>query len=158
MAKRPQIKVRPGKPLDALLQATGGYNSPTMRLNAVAERYLAMIETARPSLTDHEWFAICDANNGYGTMEEIEATSGYASWSGIWQNVADTPELGEKWGIDQEALIRELRGMSEHETIAVAETIQRFWAHSRMEGHAALKLARTNPTEWFTPDNDWEEE
>jgi hypothetical protein len=158
MVRRAQIKVRPGKPLVALLRATGGDRMPTMRLNAVSERYLAMIEAARPQLEENEWFAVCDANNGYGMMEEINADSGLGQveWNGIWVNVYDTPELGEKWGIDETRLVQRLRDMSSVERIAVAETIQRFWAYSRIEGHAALRLACSHPATWpadVEPDN-----
>lgn len=47
-----QIRIQAGPPIEAALRATGG-DLPTARLNAIAERYLEMIDLA----TQHpaEW-------------------------------------------------------------------------------------------------------
>jgi len=159
MARRDPIRVRPGPPIDAALRATAreGDDSPTLRLNSIAERYLAMVEDVRPALHRNEWLAICDANNGYGLVEEIQAADGSGSglsWQMIWADVADSPELGEKWSVDQDALVRKLRDMSTAQKISVAETIQRFWAHYQMPTSQALDMATSHPATWPNTESD----
>lgn len=70
-----QLKIRAGAPLKAALYATGNGNDefPTGRVNAVCERYLAMIEAARPALSRAEWLAICDALSGVGMADVLAA-------------------------------------------------------------------------------------
>lgn len=138
MPRDPQLRVRTGPPLKAALRATAreGEESPTLRLNALAERYLAIVEAERPALSRAEWMAIFDANNGYGLMEEIQSADGSGgapNWEMLWANVADMPRL---------------RGLSVAQKIAVAETVQRFWALAHLSDSQALDLATSHPATW----------
>lgn len=84
-------------------------------------RYYQGLEAALATvdLTEAEASALCDANNG--TIFE------HWSVSLLWANVADTPELGAKWGIDTDALIRKIRSWDHFQTLAVVDAIERFW-------------------------------
>jgi len=146
-----QLRIRAGTALDAALTASGGWEQPTLRVNSIVGRFLAMVEAARPGLSKGEWCALCDANNGYGLIEEMHAFEeggGSLYWKTLWMNVEDTPGIGEKWGIDAAALIARLKSMSEVEQIAVAETVQRFWTLSHLPTDEALDLATSHPEEW----------
>lgn len=76
------------------------------------------------------------------------ASDGRINWEMLWANVADTPELGDKWRIDQDALVKKLHGMTDAQKIAVAETVQRFWAYCRLPTSAALDRATSHPATW----------
>ena len=87
------------------------------------ERYYNLLgrSLATVDLTEAEANALCDANNG--TLWE--------NWSIslLWANVADTPGLDEKWGIDSNALIGKIRSWSHPQALAVVDAIERFWTH-----------------------------
>jgi len=147
----PQMKIRAGVPLQAALRATGGDEFPTGRINSIAERYLAIVEEARPALSRNEWMAIFDANNGLGISEEIDGLSGHGprlTWTMLWANVEDSLELGEKWQIDQAALVKKLQSLSTAAAIAIVETTQRFWALAHLSDSQALDLATSHPAAW----------
>jgi hypothetical protein len=131
-----KLRVVAGPPLRQALRAAGS-EFPTGRLNAIAERYLAMVEDVRPAMHRNEWLAVCDANNGCGL-----------DWQMIWANVADTPDLGAKWSIDQGALVKKLHAMTTTQKIAVTETIQRFWSYFDLPTSQALDLATSHPATW----------
>jgi len=145
-----QIKIRPGPPLKAALRATAGDEFPTGRVNSIAERYLTMVEAARPAFSGAEWLAIFDANNGAGSFDELlsESDRHVPEWLCLAANVADTPRLGEKWAVDQRALARALNALPEAAKIAVLETVQRFWAHHQSADRPALDLATSHPATW----------
>lgn len=146
-----QIKIRPGAPFQAALRATGGDDFPTGRVNAIAERYLTMIEEARPGFSRAEWLAIFDANNGAGSFDEL-APGHMPEWMCLAANVADTIGLGDKWEVDQRALTRRLNNLPKAGKIAVLETVQRFWALCRLPDSEALDLATSDPRGWPSAD------
>jgi hypothetical protein len=87
------------------------------------KRYYHALDQAlayvRGTLSEGEASAICDANNG----------TFWESWSFtmLWANVHDTPGLGEKWGIDQAALIAKMQKWSLIQAMAVVDAVERFW-------------------------------
>lgn len=103
------------------------------RLNMIVERYARIIATAMPEFSEAEWSAILDANNG--TI--------FADWSltMIWANVADSPELPEKWGINLRKLVDKLQGLSFVQAAAVVEAIERFWKHCELPTREAMAKA-----------------
>lgn len=103
------------------------------RLNAVVERYSQIVADAMPEFSRGEWCAIFDANNG--TI--------FDEWSlmMIWANVADSPELAEKWKVNVGKLVEKLRGLSKAQAAAVTEAIERFWHHSELETDEAIAKA-----------------
>lgn len=144
-----QIKIRPGAPLKAALRATAGEEFPTGRINAIADRYLQIVEAARPlQFSRAEWLAIFDANNGAGSFDELVADRGALEWAALAANVADTIDLGDKWGIDQAALVRKIDALPLAAKIAVLEVVQRFWALHDLPADQALDLATRHPQTW----------
>lgn len=95
------------------------------RINTIVGRYGEIVRRSMPELTLGEWCAVCDANNG--SMIDVEEFAAISA-SLLWANVADSPGIGEKWGVDAKTLVKKLRGLSFAETIAVAEVVQRFWS------------------------------
>lgn len=122
-----------------LLRVLDGTTERSGRLNDVAARYLAIIDDAitRLPFSRDEWCAICDANNGCtgaGVGDDF-------GWQEMWANVADADGLGDKWGIDQDALVAHMRRTSLVEKAAMAEVVDRFWAHSDLPTDEALRAA-----------------
>jgi hypothetical protein len=128
-----------GEPLRAALSATGDDESETGnrsgRINNIAERYNEIITSAMPEFTKGEWCAIFDANNGgmgLGGLRDIQLG---------WANVADSPEMDEKWSIDHIELARRMRDLSLVGKIAVGEATERFWGHYQLPTDEALAKA-----------------
>lgn len=94
-------------------------------LGAVAsrdlERYYEALKRSLPTFERSEALAIMDVCNG--TLWE--------SWSVplLWASVDDSEGLGQKWGIDQPALVARLRQMTYAEALAVVDAAERFWNH-----------------------------
>jgi hypothetical protein len=112
----------------------------SMRIAAMIARYERMCRESMPAFTRDEWCAIMDANNG-GSDLFVAEVDGYPSATGIWANLHDSPGLGEKWGVDQPALVKRLQQLSTAELLAVDEAINRFWNHTPLDTDAALHVA-----------------
>lgn len=128
-----------GEPLRAALAATGDDNPDTGnrsgRMNNLAERYNEIVAAHMPQFTKGEWCAIFDANNGGMGLGEIrDILLG-------WANVADSPEMDEKWGVNHLDLARRLRDLSMAARIAVGEATERFWRHCELPTDEALAKA-----------------
>jgi len=128
-----------GPALEALLADTRDDDPDTgqrtRRINNIAERYRALIHSAMPTLTRNEWCAVMDANNGLGVIGDLLTVMN------AWMNVADSPELENKWEVDLTRLTARLRQMSMAEKLAVGEAIERFWAWSNLPTDEALAKA-----------------
>lgn len=113
------------------------------RINTVCERYLAMVahELRSLALSRAEWCAIFDANNGV-----VEYLGAPLMPSGIWANVHDST-LGEKWGIDQRALVGKLQRLTPATLIAIQEACDRFWSRAEMPTDAALAACGIKPAD-----------
>src|SRR5262245_23531889 len=133
-----QVKFYIGPPMDEALACLGGEYAENRsgRLNTVCERYLLMVrdELSRLDFSRNEWCAILDANNGV----EVSMGAGEINATMLWANVADSPELGGKWQVDQDALVRRLRGLSKSAATAILEVCDRFWSHSELGTDEAL--------------------
>jgi len=147
-----RLRINAGLPVQAAMRA-GGNEYPSGRLNAIAERYLAIVEEQRPALARQEWLAIFDVLNG-AALDNVRAESdsrGMPSWAGIAIEIADADRLhglGGKWGIDAQALARRIAGMPETARIAVVETAERFWRLCHLRDGEALDLATSHPATW----------
>lgn len=108
------------------------------RINSIIQRYGAIIRDAMPEFSQGEWCAIVDANNG-SILDDMPQTVAYT-----WANVHDSPELGDKWGIDQAALVDKLRSLTYAQKCAVAEVIAGFWNSEKLnqaDNHTLLTEA-----------------
>src|SRR6185312_16122565 len=116
-----QLKLYAGPPLIAALRAAGD-EYPTGRVNAIAERYLAMVEAARPTLSRAEWLAVFDALDGIDMDDfHADAERHAPAWGSIAADIADARGLGERWGIDQAALAAKIHALPESARIAIVE-------------------------------------
>lgn len=139
MAER-RLSIYSGAPLEAALACLGEIyaENKSGRINTVCERYLAMVsdELGRLVLTKNEWCAVMDANNG------VEQFTGMGSMPVmLWANVHDSPELGEKWDVDQAALVSKLQHLPKSTLIAVQEVCDRFWSRTEKPTDEALAAA-----------------
>lgn len=98
------------------------------RINGIVQRYAGITSDSMPELSLGEWCAICDANNGTGAFELAGTDIDEARH--LWANVADSgPDgLGDKWGVDLEALAKKLRAMPMASKAAVYEVVRAFWS------------------------------
>lgn len=96
------------------------------RINSIIQRYDAIIRDVMPEFSEREWCAICDANNG-SIMDDMPQTVAY-----LWANVHDFEGLGEKWEIDQAALVKKLHSLPYAGKCAVAEVIAGFWHSEKL--------------------------
>ena len=137
-----RISVYVGDPIEQALACLAGDDGEnrSARLNSVCARYLAMVtdELRRLDLTRNEWCAIMDANNGM-ILSGLAGTPQELMVSMLWANVHDTPELGQKWRIDQAELVRRLHSMPKSTLIVIAEVVERFWSRASMDTDAALR-------------------
>ena len=120
MAKRATIYI--SDPAEAVLG--GRHDSLSGRINSIIIRYGEMTRRHSPALTRGEWAAIFDTLNGTWLAAEVGEIDPARY---LWAEIADNPGVGEKWGVDQSALVSTLRALSYAESIAVAEAAQRFW-------------------------------
>jgi len=143
MGSDTKVSVYLGGPLLAALEDTPG-QSRSGRTNWIAEAYRAIVarELRGIEWTRAEWCAVMDALNG----AQIEVLS-EASWSMAWANVADSPELGPKWGVDVPGLAARYRALSAAGRLAVYEAAARFWSRARLPTDAALAAAGVQPVD-----------
>src|ERR1700719_1743670 len=138
MAKHTRHNIYSAPSLAAALACLGSLyeKNSSGRVNAVCERYLAMVEDelARVGLSRAEWYAIIDANEDDGAYLPMKPNT-------IWSNVRDAPGLGAKWRVDQEALSYHLQGLPRSTLIAILEACDRFLARSTKPTDEALAAA-----------------
>lgn len=119
---------------EPMATALAGYDdSRSGRINQVCADWLLMVRDQAPELTESEWCAVADALNGLYMRDSDEATYRFA-----WAEIADAPELGPKWGIDQPALAAKLRALGTSQLVALAEIVRRFWADPNAAAPAEL--------------------
>lgn len=114
-----RITIYVGPPLAAALD---GFENRSGRLNAVCERYLAIVEDVAPTtLAEGEWCLLCDILNG--TVRDVDCARL------LWAEVEGSAPngMGEKWSVDVPALAAKIRGMSAAERHAILEVVDRFW-------------------------------
>lgn len=101
----------------------GSPDSLSGRINSIIGRYEKVTTDSMPPFTVQEWCAICDANNGTIVDDQPQSVS-Y-----MWANIADSPELDEKWGVDRMALAEKVRDLSFAEQCSIAEVVRAFWSN-----------------------------
>ena len=102
------------------------------RISNIVGRYKTIVEASMPELTQNEWLAICDANNGtvfpsYGDDSIENDPARYA-----WMNVADSDPINakEQFDVDTIKLAKKMKAMTFVEQCGVMEVIQKFWEKS----------------------------
>ena len=127
MADDKRFAVYAGPPiqeaLDAVSRPDRGDYSRSGRLNTIAERYMQAVSTCMPSLSEAEWSAVLDANNGV-VLDAMGV-------QGLHFNIEDDEGLAKRWGIDGVALSARLAAMPFAEQMAVAEVVERYWAKTK---------------------------
>lgn len=80
---------------------------------------------ACPAMSQSEWLALADANNG----ATVDYSGGFEHpISGVTLNLADAaPELDGKWGVDCVEIAQKIRAMPLAQQFAVFEVVRRFW-------------------------------
>jgi hypothetical protein len=123
---------------DAAEAAIGpGAESLSGRINSMLIRYDAIRVEECPALTEAEWCALCDVLNGTYVAAEHTDTDPARF---LWAELADAPEMAEKWHIDHPALVARLRTFSLAERIAVLEVAARFWRSPRLNEASNAEL------------------
>lgn len=116
------------------------------RINSIIIRYGEVARRHCPSFSVGEWCAIFDTLNGTWLMAEHGNTDPARY---LWAEVSDNEGIGDKWSINQTALVERLRGMSYAENIAIIEAVTRFWQDdsgtTAQETIAKLNLPVTQP-------------
>lgn len=103
------------------------------RVNQIIIRYGDAVKEARPEFSRPEWLAIFDALNG-SIIDEFSLRL-------LWAEVSDADRLGglgEKWGVDAQALAAKIRNLEYIGCCAVAEMTARFWQLAPMANDHAL--------------------
>lgn len=105
-------------------------------------RYYHLIarELQALNLTEGEASLICDANNGLGALTLGLEEDRMGGWirSMLLANVNDAVALNawdKKWGLTEEqaaALLERMRRWTPGQVLAVADAVERFWAHPEM--------------------------
>lgn len=118
MAER--FTIYAGEPVAGIL--AGYEDNRSGRINQVAADYRILIREATPEFDASEWQAIADVLNGSFVADE-------AGLKLIWASIADSAEdgIGEKWGVDVEALAQRVRALKLPQLIAMREVVARFW-------------------------------
>lgn len=107
-------------------------NAIPFQVEEVIGRYLLICQRSKPDLTVSEWCALFDVLNGVFFDEH--------SIEGVYAEIEDAEDIGEKWGIDKDALARKLRDMTFAQKAAIAEYSIQFWNHSNLSTEDALRL------------------
>jgi hypothetical protein len=127
---------------DAALDYLADAESLSGRLSGIVLRYARLMRTSLPQLNRNQWCAICDANNGCGIDDLVGEDTIPVM---LWANVADAPGLGEKWGIDADALVATMRQWTRAEACAAWEAVRKFWQHAEADTDTALAAAGMIP-------------
>ena len=119
-----------------------GENSLSGSVSTLLDRYIGITQDACPELTEAEWCAICDANNGCGVWLSAGGPDQYQS---LWANVYDSGQNGidEKWGIDHKKLAERLRNMAPAQKAAVWDVAARFWASPQLNELGTADLLKS---------------
>lgn len=108
------------------IQTILGAESGSARINGIISRYAKIVAEAQPALTASEWLAVLEVCNGLALLDDAGTDiTGY-----LWAEVADCAGLGQRWGIDQDALAQTVRALPYVSRVAIAESARAFWAAS----------------------------
>ena len=137
-----KISIYAGEPIERAFALDEGLTR-SGRLNAIVAAYLDIMadQIASVPLTRAEWCAIFDARNGEGIGRGVSGAEDGQTWRFAWANIADSPELDAKWGIDHKALASRMQAMPIAVRIAIMEACGRFWQHCDLPTDEALTKA-----------------
>lgn len=113
------------KLVDERSDREGGMRSASGVINAVADRYLAIIRRSTPTLSTGEWCLIFDALNGVWDQDNAALYVG-ALAHGIHDHI-DLNQADKKWDVDRAALMQKLGAYSFCQLTAIVDAAERFW-------------------------------
>lgn len=132
--KKNKYGIHAGPPLRRLIDERAGPDcTPTRVVNATAARYLALLDRAAPRLSLAEWGRVIAA------FDRHERRDGAAALAGLWGDRAVARRLAGE--ADGGALLAKLQAMSDAETLAVVEIIERYWSRFDPDRPLAEALA-----------------
>ena len=139
MPPKPPTPIRLPASLKEYIDAYGA-NNLSGSITTLLERYRKITADACPELTESEWCAIVDANNGCN----IWLTAGTDPYQSLWANVHDSEDdgLSEKWGISCRDLADRIRQLPLAGKAAVWDVAARFLASPRLNEISALELLK----------------
>lgn len=123
----PQVtmKLGPLAPLvDSRVHGEPDNGSRSEAIRQMIARYDLICQRDQPKLSVAEWKLICDVMNGVWTSD------GGPHLPLIWAEVSDgirIDGLDKKWNVDGGALVERLRTLTQGQTIAVLDEVERFW-------------------------------
>lgn len=135
-----RISIYAGRPLLAVLE---GHDNRSARINALAERYLYILDCDGLAFTPPEWLALCHALRDY-CDDSNRSPDLRLAWAEIANN---RHHISDHWKIDGPALAKRLQEATAGQLVATIETVQRFWQHPDLPPEKALLMtgARITP-------------
>jgi len=129
--------------LASYLDEPSGRGGMGVVLQHMADQYLEIISRNMPEFSENEWSAILDANNGggalwlYGPGDQVSI-----GVTGLWANVADSPEMDEKWNISTQTLATRLRDLPYAAQVAAMDVVTKFWCSPDLNNISTPDLLR----------------
>jgi hypothetical protein len=138
-----RISIYPSPAIDRLLEALPGA-SVSGRISQAADYFMTIMDCEIQAIqwAKNEWCAVMDVLNGAQIGAVIIDSP---DWAFSWANMADSPEMDAKWGVDHEQLAAQMRAMSPTRKLAVYEAAARFWARAELPADEALAAAGIRP-------------
>lgn len=131
-----KFSIYAGLPVDRLLKVGDNRSG---RINTAVERYLLVCKRELPGLTKNEWLVVMDALNATVLTADMIPY--------LPQEIEDAMEydrLDEKWEINGDALVQNLKGLSTSGLVALCEAFERWWA-AEGDNQARFKAAGIRP-------------
>ena len=126
--------IHAGPPLRRLIEERAGPDcTPTRVVNATAARYLALLDRAAPRLSSAEWGRVIAALDRH----DLRSDAGVALLAALWHDRAVARALAG--APDDGALLAKLQSLSDPETLAVVEIVERY--RSRFDPNRPLAEA-----------------
>jgi len=110
--------------VDARIKGDRDNGARAEALREMVARYDLICRRDQPKFSVAEWKLICDVMNGVWTSD------GGANIPMIWAEVSDGIRLNavdKKWRVKGAALVEKIRALTAGQTIAVLDTVERFW-------------------------------
>lgn len=111
-----------GSPLSQVLSGYDYFRDA--RINQVVSDYLRFVADLCPAFSLAEWLAVADVLLPSWEADDVILGHG-------WADIDDAEGLGERWNIDQAALVARFRGFSQAELLALREVLRRY--HDQLE-------------------------
>lgn len=116
-----RVEFRAGELESELSPRTGEDSSLGLTAKRDLERYYEILRRDLPSLATNEWCYLLDLLNGHLARPDDMHLLRYV--------VLEEGEygLGEKWGVDPEALAEKLRGLPYSSYVGIHDVAERYW-------------------------------